>query len=196
MLKSAVKYFFDVKDFVAAERILRLLIEKAPEYSGAYHRLGIALARQEKMEEALSTFEQALVYEPNDRQILERIINASKILKRHDKTERYVRLILSASPEDSAAHAALAHVLERMGRNDEAISHAVRATELDPASDQYRELVQKIGAAIGDRSDDTGVSRKAANSGSELSYRRTGSSKPGAPGRDRRSARARAKRQQ
>jgi tetratricopeptide (TPR) repeat protein len=168
LLKSAVKYYFDVKDFAAAERILRLLIEKAPEYSGALHRLGIALIRQEKTEEALSILERALVHDPNERKILGRVIGASKTLKRHDKTEHYVRLILPTSPEDSAAHATLANLLGRMGRNDEALTHAIRAAEIDPANEKYRALVEKIAAGEPDQSGDTGsVDREAANSGSE-----------------------------
>jgi tetratricopeptide (TPR) repeat protein len=168
LLKMAVKYYSDVSDFAASEHILRLLVEKVPEYSGAFYRLGVMLSRQGKTEEALPFFERALVQEPNERTVIAKIIKASKTLKRPDKTEHYARMILSASPEDSAAHATLAQALGRLGRREEALTHAVRAAELDPANEKYGELVEKIAATDSDQSADADWDdRKSANSGSK-----------------------------
>jgi Flp pilus assembly protein TadD len=110
------------------------------------------LARQEKTEEALTFFESALAYKPNELSILTKIVKASKTLKRPDKTAHYSRMILSASPQDPAAHATLAQALARMGRIDEARTHAIRAAELEPANAQYEELILKVSATGRDRS--------------------------------------------
>jgi tetratricopeptide (TPR) repeat protein len=168
LLKTAVKYYSDLKDFAAAEHLLRLLVEKAPEYSGALYRLGTVLARQGKAAEALPILESALAQEPNERSILAKILKASKTLKKPEKMEHYARMILSDSPDDSAAHAMLAQALGRMGRREEALTHAVRAAELEPANEAYGELVKKIAATNSDQSGNAGKrSRELAKSGSE-----------------------------
>ena len=118
----------------------RKAVALQPGYAQAVNNLGIALntagielAGQDRGEEALRAFQEALALKPDDAEIEINLGNAHAALHQPAQAVACYESALARSPDDADAHANLGHALRQLGRNDAAVAAYDRAMALDPA---------------------------------------------------------------
>ena len=103
-----------------------------PQSPVANCNLGIALAAQGKLAEALGHFDRVLQVEPNNTKALN---NIGKVLTTEGKLDQAVQRfyqVLQINPDDVKAHNNLGVALVAQGKADDAIRHYNRALQLKP----------------------------------------------------------------
>ena len=136
--------------YAGAEQTLRETLGFAPSYNLTYINLALALALQERPEEAEENLRQAVVLSGNT--IAPRTwINALNALVatyekqgKFDKAEENLRRVLNLAPEDAGARAHLALTLLNLKRYDEAdaeIDEAIRRQSDQPRFHRTKGLI-------------------------------------------------------
>lgn len=130
--------------FVEAERLFRQAIQRDARYARAHSQLAIALMLQAYYRhippeagyaQARAAAEQALALDPNQSEahtVLGRIADSRDW--NFTAAEEHFRRALKSNPSDALAHSLRAWLLMRLGKREEAVREARRATELDPVS--------------------------------------------------------------
>jgi tetratricopeptide (TPR) repeat protein len=122
---EAQRYFAKAAEsFAEAARI-------RPDYADAHNNLGDCLARQGRLEEAITCYRQAVALNPKLAKALANIGAVSRRLDRFDEAEQALRQALAINESMALAHYHLAVVLLRAGRGDEAAEHLAKTAELD-----------------------------------------------------------------
>lgn len=116
-----------------AEARLRALLDLRGDWWPAFERLGTALTRQGKHEEALAWFDRALAEKSNDPDAL---FGKALCLAEEGRLEEAVGLWRRVLPQAAGAarlplHKNLAHALEKLGRWGEAGAHRDAVRELE-----------------------------------------------------------------
>ncbi|MGH8680585.1 MAG: tetratricopeptide repeat protein [Burkholderiales bacterium] len=93
------------RDFVGAERLLRRAIEVNPAYAPAYHRLGMALCDQRRLDEGAALFRRALELDPNDLLARINLANVLVVGNRPEEAAAHYAEVLRRDPEDAKARA-------------------------------------------------------------------------------------------
>ncbi|GAA3254396.1 tetratricopeptide repeat protein [Nonomuraea helvata] len=119
-----------------AERELRGVLAELPDHFTAHSLLGLALARQGRLTEAVSEAQEAVRLAPD--QSYPHYIAGTVYLdiRRPDLTITSVRTSLAHNPEDEAAWRLLARAHVMMGQYREAIEAARRGLAVDPQSSE------------------------------------------------------------
>lgn len=98
----------------------------------AHNNLGLALADQKKISEAIKHYAAALRIHPDSIEAQGNIANALSSTGRIEDAIKGYRQILELRPDDHKAHNNLANALMKLGKLDEAIQHYYAAIELTP----------------------------------------------------------------
>ena len=98
-----------------------------------YHEEGLALLRQEKYHEALTSFRLALKESTGDVVVLQHIAITYTRIGMTDEAAKTYRHVLQKNPEASGAHYGLAYILLHNGEQSEAVRH-LRAFLENPPS--------------------------------------------------------------
>lgn len=113
-----------------------------------YYDEGLALLRQEKFHEALTSFRLALRDSPNDTDVLQQIAVTYTRIGMTDEAVKTYRRVLELKPHASGAHYGLAFLLRQDGRTDEAISHLRAFLARPPARPEAQRHVAHARATL------------------------------------------------
>jgi tetratricopeptide (TPR) repeat protein/2-polyprenyl-3-methyl-5-hydroxy-6-metoxy-1,4-benzoquinol methylase len=116
----------------AARRYRRILSANPRDYPEVHMNLGLALLQQGKLDEAATTYKEALELRPND---VEGLLNLGNILGDLGKPDEAIacyRKALVVSPDFPDVHNSLGATLYGLGMLDEAVARYHRALEIRP----------------------------------------------------------------
>jgi predicted CXXCH cytochrome family protein len=130
---------------------LRSLIEQhQPEQADFYFQLAEAYWNQQKLDEALPWYEQAVQRDPQHLIALRNYATVLAEAGRHSQSEQIVRQALEIAPDDPKALNNLGDVLVTLGRAPAAVPVLTKSLEGDPDSP---EALQNLARAYGETGD-------------------------------------------
>jgi tetratricopeptide (TPR) repeat protein len=130
-LRAADEYL-KADDFAGAERQCRKALELNPNNALVHGTLGVALARQDKLDEAIRHFSQAISLEPG---YVDAHYSLGQAMARKGKVTEAIRhfsAVLRFQPDHAEAHGYLGSLLLAGGMLKEATVHLSEAIRLDP----------------------------------------------------------------
>lgn len=137
-----------LKRFTDMERLLRRVIELAPDNPNAYNALGYSLAdRKVQLDEARTLVEKAAELKPADPFITDSLGWVAFRQGRLDDAVKFLREAYTARP-DTEIGAHLGEVLWAQGRKDEALRVWRESQARDRDNDTLKETLQRLGAAL------------------------------------------------
>ncbi len=137
-----------LKRFTDMERLLRRVIELAPDNPNAYNALGYSLAdRKVQLDEARALVEKAAELKPADPFITDSLGWVAFRQGRLDDAVKFLREAYAARP-DTEIGAHLGEVLWAQGRKDEALRVWRESQARDRDNDTLKETLQRLGAAL------------------------------------------------
>jgi tetratricopeptide (TPR) repeat protein len=101
-------------------------------YAEQQNRLGIALAQQGKLDEAIALYQRALAMEPQSSVTHFNLGNAQRQQGRFAEAAEHFREVLRLKPRDAETHRCLGLVAVKEGKLDDAVAWFRRALELQP----------------------------------------------------------------
>ena len=129
-------------------------VKRSPGKQRTHHNYGCALAKEERYEEALGAFNEALAMQPDGTLLLHycylEVGNAYFHLERYDDAVAAWHKALGYSPGNPEILTNIAVVLERQGRYEEALSYARSALSAAPPLAETLEVLGDISLARGD----------------------------------------------
>ncbi len=129
-----------------------------------YYEEGLALSRQGKFHEALTSLRLALKESPGDPVILQQIAIAYTRIGMEQEAVKTYRHVLSKSPDEPGAHYGLAFLLLREGSRGEAIGHLEAFLARSPDGESAQEHVEHARKTLDEL---RGVSTKPSSEGDE-----------------------------
>ena len=124
-----------------ARRMFDQVLQLQPDYALAHNNLAVLLVRQRQFDAALHHYRKAIEFQPD---FVDAHYNSAVLL---GSAEHYL-VVLRLDPNHANAHNNLASLLERAGREDDAIAHYRAALAADPA---HREAANNLGALLAHR---------------------------------------------
>ncbi|MGD9787572.1 MAG: tetratricopeptide repeat protein [Sulfuricellaceae bacterium] len=121
---------FQLKDYAAAEPLLRQAIALQGRAADFHFNLGAMLLEQGRHQEAEEAFRQASMLKPYDGEILNNLAVSLASQRRHGEAEAVLRQALKLLPDDAELHFNLANTLRALGRGAEAEAHFRRTLAL------------------------------------------------------------------
>ena len=118
-------------DYLAAATLYQHAIQIEPSVE-LWYRLGLALSRQEKMDQALYAFENALQLDPEHEGSLQHIGLYLTSKGRSEDAKFYLDRLVEVNPENWRAHNALGIVADLEERLNDAATHYQTAIDLNP----------------------------------------------------------------
>ena len=128
----AASEFFKGNDFIGAERQCRKSLELNPKNAKAHAILGIALARQDKVDEANRHLSEAIRLDPTDYEAHYTLGQTMARQKKFDDAIRHFSVVLKLRPDYTQAHSYMGSLLLAKGILDQAATHLSEALRLDP----------------------------------------------------------------
>ena len=128
----AASEFFKGDDFIGAERQCRKSLELNPKNAKAHAILGIALARQDRLDEANGHLLEAIHLDPNDYEAHYSLGQTLTRQKKFDDAIRHFSIVLKLRPDYTQAHGYMGSLLLTKGVLDQAQVHLSQALHLDP----------------------------------------------------------------
>ncbi len=117
-------------EYAAAERAVRRVLEVAPDSAVARSKLGVALAQQGRLDEAIAEFSAALSLHPAYAPAYSNLGNAYREKgMRTEALAAYERAV-AIDPDYWIAHQNLGILYKQMGRVGDAVEHFKKATRL------------------------------------------------------------------
>jgi predicted O-linked N-acetylglucosamine transferase (SPINDLY family) len=126
----------------AAIRLIRLAVEKEPQYAEAHNDLGVALESAKRHVEAVVCYERALALQPDYSEALFNLGNALQALERHDEAIMRFQAAVRLKPDHAEARNNLGKSLSALGRHEEALAQFARALASNP---RYAEVEHNLG---------------------------------------------------
>ena len=127
-----------------------------------YYEEGVALGRQGKYHDALTSLRLALKEAPGDPVVLQQIAIMYTRIGMDEEAAKTYRHVLSRNPGEPGAHYGLAFLLLRSGAQEEGVEHLRAFLERAPVSEEARRHVAYAQAALQDIT--SGGSRARARS--------------------------------
>ena len=129
------------------ETLWRMTIERNPDSYMGHNNLGAIFLGQGKVDDAVASFERALVIRPNHGNAHGNLANALRMKGRTEEAILHFRKAVEIEPQEGKAHSDLGYGLLQIGRVDEAIAEAQKAVELQPnAAEAHGVLGQALSA--------------------------------------------------
>lgn len=122
--------YFQLKDYAAAEPLLRQAIALQGRTADFHFNLGAMLLEQGRYQEAEGTFRQASLLRPYDGDILNNLAVSLVSLRRYGEAEVVLQQALRLLPDDAELHFNLANALRALGREADAEARFRRALAL------------------------------------------------------------------
>jgi tetratricopeptide (TPR) repeat protein len=107
-----------------------------------YYREGLALLKEEKFHEALTSFRLALKESPGDGVVLQQIAIAYTRIGMTEEAMKTYRHVLQRDPQAAGAHYGLAYLLIRKGEDREAAEHLDAFLANPPRGPEATEHIQ------------------------------------------------------
>jgi len=139
----AASEFIKGNDFIGAEQQCRKSLELNPKNAKAHAVLGIALVRQDKLEEANDHLAEAIRLDPTDYEAHYTLGQALTRQKKFDEAIGQFSTVLQLRPDYTQAHGYMGSLLLAKGILDQAENHLAEAIRLDPNyADAYYNMGQ------------------------------------------------------
>jgi Tfp pilus assembly protein PilF len=139
---------------ILAEDSIPLLenwLKAAPDDQSVAQALGAAYWMNRNMEQAYSTWNNALSLNPNNEEILRRLLTVSHDSGRFEEGIRYARRLVALNPWHYDYYGRLAHMHGRLKQFQEGIKAAERAVELNPAATLMHGWLSEAYPLVGER---------------------------------------------
>jgi tetratricopeptide (TPR) repeat protein len=130
-LRSRVSALRGLRRWAEAEAAARALIAAHPRDPGSHLNLGWVFKDQDRDEEALAAFTEALAIDPTDPTALEWRVSALRGLRRWAEAETAAREAIQARPHAPDLRVELGWVLDDQGREEEALAAFAEALSID-----------------------------------------------------------------
>jgi tetratricopeptide (TPR) repeat protein len=130
--------------FDSAEGMYRMALEHKVDDSEAMWKLGRALEGQGRLEEATDLLARARALSPDDIQIAKTLSQVLTENGAYDDALPLLDEVTLREPNYAFGHYYQALAQERTGKRAEAIPHANKAFELEPANARYRQLLESL----------------------------------------------------
>jgi len=132
--------------YEAMEQMLRLLMQRHPDYHHAYNALGYSLAdRNLRLQEARSLIEKALAVDPNDAYILDSMGWVEFRLGNHSAALRYLKKAFERLPDaEIAAHLGEVHWV--LGQREQALAVWRLGLEINPDNETLLQTLRRLQA--------------------------------------------------
>ena len=128
----AASEFLKGNDSTGAERQCRRSLELNPKSAKAHATLGIALLRQDKLDEAKGHLLEAIRLDPTDYEAHYTLGQTMSRQKKFDDAVRHFSVVLRLRPDYTQAHGYMGSLLLAKGTLDQAATHLSEALRLDP----------------------------------------------------------------
>ena len=128
----AANEFLKADDFTGAERQCRKALELNPKNAVAQCTLGVALARQDKLDEAIRHFSESIKLEPGYVDAHYNLGQAMARTKKPNEAMRHFVEVLRFKPDHAEAHGYIGSIMFAAGKFKEAATHLSEAIRLDP----------------------------------------------------------------
>src|SRR2546425_10933981 len=117
-------------EYAAAERVIRQALEAAPDSAVARSKLGVALAQQGRLDDAIAEFSKALSLRPTYAPAYSNLGNAYREKGMLPEAVVAYERALAIDPDYAIAHRNLGILYKQMGRVGDAVDHFKKATRL------------------------------------------------------------------
>lgn len=117
-------------DHAAAERAFAQAVELAPDSAVAHSKLGVALAHQGRLDDAIGWFNRAIALAPRYAPAYSNLGNAYREQGRLAEALAAYERAVAIDPDYWVAHQNLGVLYKQMGRVGEAVAHFKQATRL------------------------------------------------------------------
>jgi len=117
-------------EHAAAERAFRQALEAAPDSAVARSKLGVVLAQQGRLDEAIAEFSKALSLRPTYAPAYSNLGNAYREKGMLSEALVAYERALAIDPDYAIAHQNLGILYKQMGRVGDAVDHFKKATRL------------------------------------------------------------------
>ncbi len=118
------------EEFAAAERAFREAVAAAPDSPVAHSKLGVALARQGRLDEAIAEFSRAVALHPGYAPAYSNLGNAYREKGMTAEAIAAYERAVAVDPDYWIAHQNLGALYKQLGRVGEAVEHFKKATRL------------------------------------------------------------------
>lgn len=132
LLSSLSDLAFEIEETTTAFHILQHILQQNPTEAAPHLRLGQALRRTGRPQEALPYLTDAYQIEPNNEQTGYELALVLEDLQKYEEALKYARLALRQKPDDADLLNIVASNLCNLGRPTEAIPLYVKAIEREP----------------------------------------------------------------
>jgi thioredoxin-like negative regulator of GroEL len=134
----------------ACDRLLRLVLEQAPDHGAAHAASGMLAERQHDHEGVLRWYRSAYRLMPGNIRIPLVLVNKLINLRRLDEAQIFLDEIKATLCDQAEFWAVKASVAHEQHRLHEALECYARATALEPDSIEYRHMLASIHLRLGD----------------------------------------------
>ncbi|MBI3370704.1 MAG: tetratricopeptide repeat protein [Betaproteobacteria bacterium] len=124
--------YFSANRFSEAEAVARQIVAARPDHRLGWKTLGVAVASQQRFDEAVPFFEKSLILSASDADTHNGLGNALQACNRLHDAESCFRRALAIKADYAAAHFNLGNCLQALGRSSEAKACYHRALQLRP----------------------------------------------------------------
>ena len=128
-----------IGDHDMAVRHLELALARQPHNHKLHHHLGMAYRHSDRYAEAELHFRCVLQHAPEEPHALNELGNLLLARNRPEEAIRLYSILLKRMPGAFVAHFNMSMALRRLGRHSEALSHSLRALQLEPDQLQARQ---------------------------------------------------------
>lgn len=128
----AASEFIKGNDFTGAERQCRKSLQLNPKNAKAHAILGIALVRQDKLDEATDYLAEAIRLEPTDYEAHYTLGQTLTRQQKFDEAISHFSTVLKLRPDYTQAHGYMGSLLLAKGELNQAAAHLSEALRLDP----------------------------------------------------------------
>jgi predicted CXXCH cytochrome family protein len=129
------------------ERVLRQLIARAPDIASAHHALGLLLARQKRLPEAITELAAAARLAPESARYGYVYAVGLDGTGQQKAAMKALRQVLARHPYDRETLAGLVAFSREQGESAQALGYARRLAALEPSNAEWRQLVEQLEAA-------------------------------------------------
>jgi Flp pilus assembly protein TadD len=117
-------------EFAAAEAAFRRAVASAPDAALAHSKLGVALAQQGRLDEAITEFSRAVALQPSYAAAFSNLGNAYREKGMTAEAVAAYERAVALDPDYWIAHQNLGALYKQMGRVGDAVEHFKKATRL------------------------------------------------------------------